>query len=183
MTLLKKNSLLNIDFLINKIVSSNNDKIADLGCGRFGYFVFPLAKKIGKHGKIFAVDVVKGNLESIKNSAKIENLTQIETIWSNLEVYNGTKIKNEFLDSVLLIGILHQSDKYKDILKEAIRMLKPGGKILIVEWNEENFFSDAQDVRRISKNEIKSSLEDFPIKIIEDFVAGEHHYGLLLSKE
>jgi ubiquinone/menaquinone biosynthesis C-methylase UbiE len=177
-----KNNLLNVDLLIDKIVISNNDKIADLGCGSFGYFVFPLAKKIGKHGKVYAVDIIKNNLESIKNMARTDNLTQIETIWSNLEVYNGTKIPSESLDAVLLVGLLHQSDKHLDILKESVRMLKTGGRLLIVEWNEDDFVFGNRDVKRISQNKIKEDLAQFSLTMQEEFVAGEYHYGLLLIK-
>ncbi len=182
MSVSNKNNLLNVDFLIDKIVANNNDKIADLGCGSFGYFVFPLAKKIGKHGKIYAVDIIKNNLESIKNIARTDNLTQIETIWSNLEVYNGTKIPSESLDAVLLVGLLHQSNKHLDILKESVRMLKTGGRLLIVEWNEDDFVFGNSDIKRISRNKIKEDLAQFSLTMKEEFSAGEYHYGLLLIK-
>ncbi len=183
MSVNNKNNLLNVDFLIDKIVVNNNDKIADLGCGSFGYFVFPLAKRIGKHGKVYAVDIIKNNLESIKNMARTDNLTQIETIWSNLEVYNGTKIQSESLDAILLVGLLHQSDKHLDILKESVRMLKTGGRLLIVEWNEDDFVFGNNDVKRISQNKIKEDLAQFSLTMKEEFVAGEYHYGLLLIKK
>lgn len=178
-----KNSLLNIDFLIDKIISSDNEKIADLGCGSFGYFTFPLAKRISHHGKVYAVDILKSNLESIKSMAKTGNFTQVETVWSNLEILNGTKIPNDHLDAVLLVGLLHQSDKNIDILKESVRMLKLGGRMLIIEWNEGDFTFSENNSRRIKKEDLTSLVKELPLDIIEDFPAGPHHYGLLLIKK
>ncbi|MDD3711622.1 MAG: methyltransferase domain-containing protein [Patescibacteria group bacterium] len=178
-----KNNLLNVDFLIDKVISADNEKIADLGCGSFGYFTFPLAKKISRYGKVYAVDILKSNLESIKNVAKTENLSQIETIWSNLEIYRGTKIEDASLDAVLLVSILHQSEKYIDILKESARMLKLGGRMLIIEWNEGDFTFSKNNSARIKKSELKKELEKMPLDLIEDFSAGRHHYGLLLIKK
>jgi ubiquinone/menaquinone biosynthesis C-methylase UbiE len=178
-----KNNLLNVDFLIDKVISADNEKIADLGCGSFGYFTFPLAKKISRHGKVYAVDILKSNLESIKSVAKTENLSQIETIWSNLEVYRGTKIEDASLDAVILISVLHQSEKYIDILRESARMLKLGGRMLVVEWNEGDFTFSKEDSKRIKKEELKQSLQGLPLDLIDDFSAGRHHYGLLLIKK
>jgi ubiquinone/menaquinone biosynthesis C-methylase UbiE len=184
MTLIQKNGLFDIDSLIDKVISGNNQKVADLGCGSFGYFVFPLAKKIGDHGKIYAIDVVKENLESIKSAAKLEGLDQIETVWSNLEVYGATdKIEDDSLDIVFLITILYQSKKYIDIVKEACRMLKPGGKMLIVDWKKNNETFKIQEIdKELLKKEIEK-IDGSPLKIEEDFSAGEHHYALLLSKK
>ncbi len=184
MTLIQKNGLFDFNLLIDKVVSSNNQKVADLGCGSFGYFVFPLAKKIGNHGKIYAVDVVKENLESIKKAAKLEGLDQIETVWSDLEVYGGAdKIKDNSLDVVFLISVLYQSKKYIDIIKEASRMLRPGGKMLIVDWKKNNETFKVQEIDKEILKEKIENIKGLPLKIEEDFSAGEHHYALLLSKK
>ncbi len=182
MSNLKSNSLLDVNFLIDKIVGADNERVADLGCGSFGYFTFPLARKISRHGKVYAVDILKGNLESIKRAAKTDNLGQIETVWSNLEVYRGTKIDDESLDAVLLVGLLHQSDKHLDILRESVRMLKLGGRMLIIEWNHGDFVFSGGGGRRINKEGLKSDISNLPLDIIEDFPASNHHYGLLLLK-
>lgn len=181
--LTSKNNLLDVDFLIDKVVSADNEKVADLGCGSFGYFVFPLAKRISQHGKVYAVDILKSNLESIKSIAKTENLKQVEAIWSDLEVYQGTKISDGYLDGVLLVNTLHQSKKYLDILKESARMLKLGGRMLIVEWNEGDFSLARSNDPRIKKEDLKNEVKNLRLEIIEDFPAGHHHYGLLLIKK
>jgi len=182
METVKNKSLLNVEFLINKIISTNNDKVADLGCGSFGYFVFPLAKRIGKHGRVYAIDIIKSSLESVKSIAKVENLTQIETVWSDLEVLGGTKIKDGSLDSILLVSTLHQSDNYNNIILEGCRMLKPGGKVLIVEWNNENGPFNTNGRRRIKREDLKKAIDSTPLEVIEEFDAGDHHYGMLLVK-
>ncbi len=183
MEAVKNKSLLNVESLINKVVSTNNDRVADLGCGSFGYFVFPLAKRIGKHGRVYAIDIIKSNLESIRKIARVENLTQIETIWSDLEILGGTKIKDGSLDSILLVSTLHQSNNYNNIILEGCRMLKLGGKALIVEWNNEDGPFNTNGSRRVKRDDLKKALDPTPLEIIEEFEAGDHHYGMLLVKK
>jgi ubiquinone/menaquinone biosynthesis C-methylase UbiE len=182
MEAIKKNNLLNIDLLLGKTINSNNCFVADLGCGSFGYLVFPLTKKIGSHGKVYAVDILKGSLENIKKRARLENLDQVKTVWSNLEVYNGTDIKSDSLDVAFLVSVLHQSDKYVDIIKEALRTLKKGGRLLIVEWENGNSFFGNVDKKTIDKKEMLKALKTLPLNLEEEFKASEHHYGLLLTK-
>ncbi|PKM91178.1 hypothetical protein CVU82_03965 [Candidatus Falkowbacteria bacterium HGW-Falkowbacteria-1] len=179
---LTKNNLLDIESLVKRLKLKQGSFVADLGCGAFGYFTFLLAKIVGKSGKIYAVDIIKDNLESIKKRARTENLTQVETIWSNLEVLNGTKIESESLDSALLVNVLHQSNKYIDILKETFRMLKPGALVLIVEWNEIDSPFILSNDRKIDKNDIQKIVNFLGLKTVDAFDAGEYHYGLLLKK-
>lgn len=179
----QKNNLLNIDFLLEKLKIEAGFKIADLGCGRFGYFTFPLAKKVGRNGKVYAVDIIKDNLNSIKSMARTENLSQIETIWSDLEVYKGAKINNNSLDAVLLISVLHQAKKPLQILEEASRMVKIGGKILVLEWLEDNTVFGTKDSPRIGQKELKGYASKLFLGVQEEFLVGDHYYALLLIKK
>lgn len=179
---LTKNNLLDIEALIKRLKLEQGSFVADLGCGAFGYFTFFLAKIVGKSGKTYAVDIIKDNLEAIKKRARTENLSQVETVWSDLEVLNGTKIESDSLDAALLINVLHQSSKYIDILKETFRMLKPGALVLIVEWNEIDSPFILSNDQKIAKNDIKKVTDFLGLKTLEVFDAGEYHYGLLLKK-
>ena len=52
---------------------------------------------------MFAVDILKTALETIERKRKQENSANIKTIWSNLEVFQATKIDSESLDVAFLI--------------------------------------------------------------------------------
>lgn len=177
-----KNSLLNIEDLIAKLNLQQGFKTADLGCGAFGYFTFLLAKAVGKSGKVYAVDIIKDSLEAIKKRAKIENLGQIETVWSDLEVVSGANIPSDSLDSAILVNVLHQSDKKINILKESLRLLKKGGKLLVVEWNEKDSPLILSSTNKVSKDEVKRLATFLNMKVENEFEAGKYHYGLILSK-
>jgi len=81
--------------------------------------------------------LVLHNGEKVK--PKILGIDNIKTIWSNLEKYQATKINNDAVDYALLINVLFQNNNHLNILKEAVRITRRGGKILIVDWNEGRF--------------------------------------------
>ena len=126
----KKTTLFDIDSILRKITVEEGQKVAELGCGNFGFFVWPLAKLVGRRGNVYAVDILKSTLEEIKRQALKDNLPQVKTVWSNLELFKATEIETSSLDCALLINVLYQSDKRTDIIREAIRLLKRNGKLL-----------------------------------------------------
>ena len=80
------------------------------------------------------MDILRTALETISKRAHAENLANIKTVWSNLEIFGATKIEAGSLDVGLLINTLYQSHKRAEILRESIRLLKKNGKLVIVEW-------------------------------------------------
>lgn len=177
-----KSVLFDINFILNKISLSQREKIAELGCGNFGYFVFPAARMVGPLGKLYAVDILKTTLEDIKKRAIQDNLKQIETVWSNVEVFKGTKIDSSSLDKVFLINILNQSEKKQDILREAVRMLKTNSKLLIVEWKSIDSPIGPEQEKRINKHTLKEMAPRINLILEEEFDAGPYHYGLIFHK-
>lgn len=177
-----KTVLFDIHGILNKIAISENHQVAELGCGNFGYFVFPTAKLIGTRGRLYAVDILKTTLDEIRKRALLENLQQIETVWSNLEVFKGTKIESSSLDRALLINVLHQSTKRVEILREAVRMLKSGGRLLIVEWKASDSPFGPSGDKRVSKEALKQAAPKLGLVLETEFEAGTYHYGLIFHK-
>ena len=176
------NVLLDINYVLSKAQISENMKVADLGCGASGHFTFPAAKLVGKHGKIYAVDILKTILEAINRRIKQENINNIETVWSNLEIFNATKIESGSLDAAMLLNTLYQSHKKTEILREAIRMLKKGGKLMIVEWkNIASPFGPAKE-DQVKTELLKPGAQKLGLKIEDEFDAGQYHYGILFVK-
>lgn len=175
------NELINID-VFAKVGLTENMNLADLGCGNLGYFSLPAAKIVGKNGLVYAVDVLKSALESVASRAKQGGLNNVKTIWSNLEIVGATKIPAESLDVALLINTLFQSTKDDLIIKESFRLLRAGGKLLVIDWEKVSTPFGPPLADRPDKEEIKKFAQASNFGFLEEFSAGLYHYGLLFSK-
>jgi len=178
----KKTILFDIDSILRKITVEEGQKVAELGCGNFGFFVWPLARLVGRRGQVYAVDILKSTLDEIRRQALKDNLPQVKIIWSNLEIFKATSIETSSLDSALLVNILHQSDKKIEILREAVRLLKRNGKLLIVEWDNTDLPLGPSLENRVKLEALKIAAPKIGLDIKEEFTAGPYHWGLILTK-
>jgi ubiquinone/menaquinone biosynthesis C-methylase UbiE len=176
------NALLDVNYILKKIDISQNMVVADLGCGSSGHFIFPISQLIGKRGKVYAVDILKTVLETVSRRVKQENIENIETVWTDLEVYKATKIENGSLDIALLANTLYQSQKRPEILRESARLLKKNGKMVVVEWkNIASHFGPPPEMQ-VNKEQIKLTAGKLGLVLEEEFDAGIYHYGLIFIK-
>ncbi|MFA5155723.1 MAG: methyltransferase domain-containing protein [Patescibacteria group bacterium] len=179
---IKRTALFDIAAILDKMGIAERQQVAELGCGNFGFFVFPLARLVGRYGRVYAVDILKSTLDEIRKEAKTDNLPQIVPIWSNLEIFKATNIPVGSLDNALLVNVIHQSDKRLEIIREAMRLLKRGGKLLIVEWKNIDIPIGPGPERRVRLEALKAAAPKIGLGIKEEFEAGPYHYGLILTK-
>ena len=177
-----ESKMFDINLILHKMSVRENDVVAELGCGHFGYFVFPIAKLVGKQGVLYAVDVLPSVLDEIKKRAHTENLPQIKTVWSNLEIFKGTKIESSSIDKALLINVLNQSDKKVEILREAVRLVKHDGKLLVVDWKIDASLFGPKPEHRLNIEAFKQVIPKLSLTIIEEFEVGEQYHAFILKK-
>src|SRR3989338_5892902 len=89
-----------------------NDVVVDLGAGTGFYSV--AAGHIVRNGKVYAVEIIKDFLETIKNKVKEANLRNVEIIWGNVEKLGGTKIGDGEVDTVIASNVLFQVEDKKN---------------------------------------------------------------------
>lgn len=175
--------LLNPQALLEKELELQfGHQVADLGCGGAGYFTLPAARLVGSRGKVYAVDILKPALEGVISKAKLENILNIETVWSDLERVGATKIPAETLDAALLVNIMFQSRKNQFILQEAYRLLKTGGKLLVVDWKVEPTPFGPPLANRLAPSTIADLATKVGFSVHKEFEAGPYHYGFVFVK-
>ena len=165
--------------ILEQLDISDKAKIADFGCGN-GYFSVPLAK-ITQQGKVYAIDIIKETLEAVKSKAVLEGVFNIETLHRNLEVPGGSKLGDGSINFVLMRNILFQSQKKERIVREARRVLKENGQLVLIEWisgsslaPKEGWFISKEDARQLAKN------EEFVFE--KELEIDSQHYGLVFKK-
>jgi ubiquinone/menaquinone biosynthesis C-methylase UbiE len=175
--------LINADFILAQGGIRQGMKVADLGCGTTGHFVFPAAELVGKDGKVYAVDIQKGVLAAIESRQRLENLNNIEIVWSDIEMPGATKIPEASLDMVLLINNLFVAKEKDKLVKEIMRLMAPSGKVVVVDWKttQAPFGPPVQD--RVSAEEAKKIFTAHALVLDKEFEAGKYHYGLVFNKK
>ncbi|MEK7570168.1 MAG: methyltransferase domain-containing protein [Patescibacteria group bacterium] len=157
--------------------------IADLGCGGSGYFVLQAAKMVGSKGTVFGIDVLKSALSNLVSRAKLSGLQNIIPVWSNLEMYRGARlVRDEVVDVSLLINLLYQSKRHTDILRETYRMLKPGGRLLVVDWKVSGIKMGPTPENLIHPADVRRVAEDAGFLFVEEFTPGPYHFALVFKK-
>jgi len=164
--------------VLNKIKLRSDMTAADFGCGSGGW-VIPLAKRL-EQGLVYAIDIQEEPLSALESKLKLEGIQNVKKILSDIETEKGSKVPALSSDLVLMTNLLFQTGKKREVFKEADRILKPKGKILIVDWKPEA--SLGPEKGRVSPEEVKELAEQFKLKLKKEFSAGDYHYGLVFEK-
>lgn len=166
--------------IIKSVGVKAGDNVADFGCGP-GYFSIPIAEVIGEEGEVYAFDVLPSALEALKSQSTIRGIDNIKTRRVNLEKQQSSKLGDESVDWVILKNILFQNKKKKAILKEAYRILRKKGKILVMEWNENLSLGPSQEMR-IDRQKLIEIIDSENFILEKQLIAGNYHYIVVAVK-
>ena len=170
------------EYIIKQFELPSHAHIADIGAGT-GHYVRALSRDLIKDGgKLFAIDVQKELLETLKADAEKEGFDDIHTIWGNVEKKHGTHLRDESIDGVVLANTLFQIEDKDAALREIARILKPGGHLYIVEWSDSFNGMGPRKDDIILADEVRSLCSQHDLVYQKDIDAGEHHYGLIFHK-
>jgi predicted methyltransferase len=103
--------------------------VADVGCGR-GYFTFHLARRVTPTGRVYAVDINAGDLQSVRHRAERERLTQIQTVLGRID---DPQLPTASLDAALVVNAYHEMREYEAMLARIYTAVKPGGLLAIID--------------------------------------------------
>lgn len=106
--------------------------IGDIGAGG-GYFTFEFSRKVGKNGRVYAIDTNQKSLAFIDNKSKKEMINNIKPVLVN---ETGLSLP-ETVDMFFLRNVFHHLSEPAEYFKNIRRFLKDGGKIAIIDYKKE----------------------------------------------
>lgn len=162
--------------ILNQLYLREDTVACDLGCGSGGWVV-PLAKILSK-GKVFAVDILQEPLSALEEKLRREKLFNVSPMLADAE--KGVKIMEDSVDLVLLTNILFQAEERNKILEESKRILKPGGKALVVDWKPESPVGPREG--RVSKEDAIKLAAQTGLGLEKEIEAGKYHWGVIFVK-
>lgn len=157
----------------------------DAGCGD-GYFSVEAALRLGSNSKIIAVDIHKESLEKLKKEIKDKGLSNIEIL--EADITKRLPLRDKSVDIYFIANVLHGFDEEEKekVIKEAKRVLKDSGKLVVIEFKKETTPVGPPLEIRISEEELKRLLEKSVFTFEKSFNIGSYSYlaifGMICSK-
>jgi ubiquinone/menaquinone biosynthesis C-methylase UbiE len=129
--------------------------VADIGAGS-GYYTFMLARHVGPKGKVYAVDIQPEMLAIIKNKMKVRGIDHIELI-KNTET--EAKLPAAAIDLLLLVDVYHEFSYPYEMMLDMIKSLKPGGRMVFVEFRLEDGNVPIKLVHKMTEKQVLKEME------------------------
>jgi ubiquinone/menaquinone biosynthesis C-methylase UbiE len=147
---------------------------ADVGCGD-GFFSVLAAKKVREKGKVYAVDTDASAIEKLLSKANAQGL---KNIYAKIGSAEETVFCGECVDFVFYSMVLHDFYDPAKVLKNAKRMVRPGGRLVDLDWKKQEMPFGPPFKIRFSREQASGLIENagFQVETIKD--AGNYHYVL-----
>lgn len=155
--------------------------IADFGSGS-GFYSLAASKALVSTGRVYAIDAQKDLLTKLKNHAVREGQYNIEVVWGDIEKLGGTKLRESSVDLVFMCNVFFQLENKEDAVKEALRILKPRGRIVFVDWSDSFGGIGPHQKSVFKKDKAVPFFEKYGFSMDKEITAGSHHYGYIFKK-
>lgn len=175
-------ALINPYKIFEKISLSPGMRVADLGCGRTGHFIFPAARVVGETGIIYAVDIMKDILESIKSRVRSEGYDNIQTVWANVESEGKIPIPENSLDVCFFVNVLFMIKDRVAALREVHRLLKENGFLVIVDWTKKLGLLGPGPGLAVNQENTVNQASQLGFNLLYRCEGGEYHFCLIFKK-
>ncbi len=155
----------------------DGDSVADFGCGS-GYFTIALAGTVGE-GACYAFDILAEPLSAVKSLARKTGIANALFQQANLELPGATALADGSVQFVLIGSMLYQAGNRQAVLREAARILAPGGYCAIVEWiPEKRIYADNSGIPKAEALNIAIAAG---LRIVEEREL-RYHYVVVVQK-
>jgi ubiquinone/menaquinone biosynthesis C-methylase UbiE len=157
------------------------DTVADFGAG--SGFVARAAAGMVPQGQVFALEINKDIVTRLTRDAAEHQLANLHVLWSDIEAAEGSKLADESVDIVLCFNILFLLADKGAALKEAFRILKSQGKLVVADWTDSFGGLGPRPHHVFNKTMAEALVTSVGFKKLSDTIpAGDHHYAILFGK-
>ena len=125
----------------------------------------------------------KDLVKKLESDIKHWGLSNIDCIWGDIERKGGTKISDHSMDAVIASNVLFQAEDKLGLIDEAKRVLKKGGKVLLIDWSGSFGGMGPTSEHIVTESMAKELFEKRGFKFLENIPANVHHYGIIFIYE
>jgi precorrin-6B methylase 2 len=147
------------DMLLAALMLQPGNVVADIGAGT-GYLSRRMAPAVMPGGKVWAVDVQPEMISLLQAGVKRSGLTQIE---ARLSAVDDVKLPASSVDLAIMVDVYHELAYPYEVMASVLRALKPGGRVVFVEYKAENPLVPIKQLHKMTEAQIKREAAVFAL--------------------
>jgi ubiquinone/menaquinone biosynthesis C-methylase UbiE len=146
--------------------------VADVGAGS-GYMTVRMAQRVGAEGRVYATDIQPEMIELLEERLADERITNVVPV---LGLVDDPKLPDSAIDLELLVDVYHELSEPQKMLRGLRRALKPGGRLVLLEYRKEDPSVPILELHKMSVEQAKLEVEaeGFELTRVDERLPRQH---------
>jgi ubiquinone/menaquinone biosynthesis C-methylase UbiE len=160
------------DVALDAIKLVTGSTVADVGAGS-GYMTVKMAKRVGPTGKVIANDIQPQMLSMLRQRLDREKIPNVELVLGTLD---DPKLPANTVDLILMVDVYHEFSEPQKMLRRMHESLKPGGRLVLLEYRKEDPSIPIRPDHKMSVAEAKMEVEaeGFTLATVDERLPRQH---------
>ena len=147
------------DLVLRELGLKSGMVVADIGAGT-GYYSRRVASLVGPEGRVYAVDIQPQMIEMIEADSRRLGLRNIVPVLGGL---TDVKLPSANVDVAVMIDVYHELEFPYEVLQSIVRCLKPGGRVVFVEYRAEDARVPIKALHKMSEAQVRREAAVHPL--------------------
>jgi ubiquinone/menaquinone biosynthesis C-methylase UbiE len=139
------------------------DAVADIGAGT-GYLSRRLAQAVGPTGKVLAEDIQPEMLQLLTNKMTELRITNVMPVLGSV---TNAGLTPGSVDMAVMVDVYHEFDFPYEMMDAICRSLKPGGRVVFVEFRAEDPNVPIKLVHKMTEAQVKKEMSVMPLQWVQ----------------
>lgn len=167
--------------LIEALKLQPGQVVADIGAGS-GILSVMMAKQVGETGKVWAVDVQQEMLDLLDKKLAEQGVTNVE---GRLGTEKSPRLEPASVDLAIMVDVYHEFAFPYEMMSEISKSLKPGGRVVFVEYRKEDPNVPIKLVHKMTQVQVKKEINqpEFQLKWKETIGTLPRQHVIIFEKQ
>jgi ubiquinone/menaquinone biosynthesis C-methylase UbiE len=144
------------DLLMTELELKPGMDVADVGAGT-GYYSRRMALQVGPKGQVYAIEVQPQMLRILETTAQRPGYGNIVPV---LGADDDVKLPEASIDLAVMVDVYHELAYPHEVLASIVRALRPGGRMVFVEYRGEDFRVPIKPLHKMTEQQVRLEAAD-----------------------
>ena len=165
--------------LVEQLKLRPGEVVADIGAGT-GYLSRRLAARVGPSGSVLAVDIQPEMLDLLRDKMREAGVSNVTPVLGTVQ---DPRLPTNGVDVALMVDVYHEFDCPAEMMTAIVRSLKPGGRVVFVEFRGEDPLVPIKLLHKMTEAQVRKEMAGLPLKWVETIRGLPWQHIIVFRKE